>query len=123
MNGRKSKRMPGKQFSKREKVIFAVCVTLVFSYILFYGLLRPFKEKVEAAQSRIEVVKRQMQKDYKVISQAKAYEKQHEEVLKKFKQNTSDEIVMSSILSEIEKVANESKMSIEELKPHRVRSE
>jgi Tfp pilus assembly protein PilO len=83
----------------------------------------PLKKQKEQLADKINAKERELRKAMAMIKREDVLPEAYTAVLEKLKQNSSDEKTMSSIIYEIEGVANESSISITEMKPQRVRNE
>ena len=109
------------RLSNREKVIFVLCLLSVFVYLNYVLVYKPAQEKRSGLQDKIQLAQKQVKRDMRTIAQAKSYQAQYNKIFSEFKQTGTDEAVMSSILSEIERSSAEFKIKIAEMKPQRVK--
>ena len=109
--------------TKREKNIFVVCVITGVLCLVYYGLYKPYGDKMERAKLQIMAQKGHLKKNQKVLAEAASYEKLYENYHQQFKQEGSNEQVMSSILAEIEEAAGSLALRISDLKPMQVKKE
>ena len=107
--------------SHREKRIFVLCLITIFIYVSYHYGFVSLKEKKDALQLAVKTKERELRKNLGVVERGKVYDGEYQRILDKFKQTASDEKTMSSLLSEIEQVAGDTKMRISEMKPQRVR--
>ncbi|MDO8580292.1 MAG: type II secretion system protein GspM [Candidatus Omnitrophota bacterium] len=110
-----------RRLTKREQYIFYICLLFIGIFIFYQGLIKPSWEESESLDQKIVIQQRRLQKDQRLLQEAKGKEKAHAAYLLAYKQNGTDEQVMSSILSQIEKLAGELKLRISDLKPQRVK--
>ena len=110
-----------RQLSKREQIIFGICLTLAGVYVLVNGVVKPFRERISGIDGMIERKEREYNKDMRLIQKAKVARKRNRSALSQFEQTKSSEQVMATILSDIEKVAQDLKLQISDLKPKRVK--
>ena len=106
-----------RRFTKSEQNFFVICLFFVFMYSGYRGLILPLKGQIVSVDRKIEAEHKKLDKSSKIIQKAKALEGEYNEFLSKFKQDKSNEQVMSSILTEIEGVAGELDLHISDLKP------
>ena len=112
-----------RRLTKREGRIFIICLVLVFFYGGYYGLVSPLLNKISETDQFIEVKSRRVKKDKRSLRDSQALINEYEAYRKQFKQAGSNEEVMSSLISEIEKVAVELGIPIADTKPKRVKKE
>ena len=112
-----------KQFSKREQIIFFICIGLTVIYTGHHLLLKPLRSKITKVEKQIEVQEKKLKKHTASIGDAVGIEKEYATYLQHFKQAKSNEQIMSSLLSEIEDTAGELTLRISDLKPKPVKTE
>ena len=108
-------------FSIRERIILVLCLISVFVYLNYAFVYKPAQERRSGIQDKIRIAQKQLKRDMRIIAQAKAYQGQYDKIFLEFQQSGTDEAVMSSILSEIERSSAEFKVKIAEMKPQRVK--
>jgi len=111
------------RLSNREQSIFIICLATVFVYVVYVVFYKPLKEKVADLTAQTELAERQLEKHIRIIRKGKAYQPRFERYMAKYKQTTSDNEVMSSILSQIEQESGKFDIRISQLKPQRVKKE
>ncbi len=107
--------------NKRERNIFIIIGVLLFSYAVYSFIFAPLADKLSSLNSDIESRELKLRKNQKILSRegsVSADYKKHEQYLR---QNASDEQEMASILSEIEAVAHQVNIRINDMKPHKVK--
>ena len=109
-----------KRLTVRERNILMACGILCFFYVFLLMVMNPFQEKLDSIDESIALKEKQLIKNLRVIGQAGALEQKYKEFLSQFKQTGTNEQVMSSILSEIDAVADSLQMHILDLKPQSV---
>ena len=114
--------MTRKTFTGREKAIFAAMVLICLVFGLYRGVFVPLRERGESIKVKITKTEKALVRQRKAVRMAKVMDSRFEDVLKDFRQNASDEQVMSGILSEVQQVAGDLEMRIADMKPRRVRS-
>ena len=112
-----------KRLTKREKKIFLACLIVIISYGCYMGLWKPLKDKIDSLDQKIQTQHRRLLKDLRVIQDAQNIETSYNTFHNNFKQEKTNEQIMSSILSEIEEVAGQLALRISDLKPMRVKNE
>ncbi len=108
-------------FSHRERMIFIMClaaISIYIGYLLFYV---PLKERQDDTLNAIKDTKRQMRKDLKFVQEAKSQRTEYDRYKNQFKQTTTDEGVMSALLSDVDHISQQFKVRISEMKPQKVR--
>ncbi|OGX26643.1 MAG: hypothetical protein A2787_02230 [Omnitrophica WOR_2 bacterium RIFCSPHIGHO2_01_FULL_48_9] len=111
------------RLSGRERTIFFLCLAVVFVYFVYIFLYQPFQEQRSDLSTQIEAAQREFMKNSKFIENSQAYQAEYDTYLEKFKQQGSEEEVMSSFVSEIEQIAAQFNVRIAEMKPRKVRRE
>jgi len=109
-----------KKLTKREQKIFVVCVAVLCVYVGFSIFFEPLMAKLTAVDEEIRIYEGRLNKNIRTVEKAKGSQRQYDEYLSRFKQSKTDEQVMTSILSEIERVSGKFGLPISELKPKRV---
>ena len=92
-------------------------------YLIYLGILNPIQKNIEYLDKKIEKSKKQLNKQQKTIRKGEHIDQGYEQYWSMFKQQGSDEQVMSSILTEIESAVKKENMRISDLKPKPVRRE
>ena len=110
-----------RRLTQREQSIFILCLIMVFLYAGYAFLLSPFKEKSATIDQDIVTKQKKLFDDLKTIRKSKAVAGEYSGYFNKFKQLKPNEEVMSSMVSEIESVANDLKLHISDLQPKRVK--
>jgi len=110
-----------KKLTAREQKIFIVCMAVLFVYAGYGALIKPLMDKVDSVDGKIYAYQKRLNKSVSDIQKSKEFRQQYNEYLKRFKQSKTDEQVMTSILSEIEKVSGEFGLLISELKSRKVK--
>ena len=114
--------MIGRRLTKREQRILVMCLMLVGSYGGYNWVYKPIEAKSLELQADIESQQKKLSESLRTVRKAGRVGRDYDHYLEKFKQNKTNEQVMSSILSEIEDVAGQLKLQIADLKPMRVKS-
>ena len=111
------------RLSGREKLFIVIIVVLALVYIFLYVLFKPWKEKNNLLDQKINAAQVKLERELRTIQKAKKMETAHAAYLNEFHQTKSNEQVMSSIISEIDEVAAGFNLKISELKPKAVQKE
>ena len=101
--------------------IFLVSVLIIFIYVGYMLVIKPMMDKIDILSSQIDGQKNRLNKDRRLIKKAKTVDDEINNSIQKFKQDKSNEQVMSSIISEIESVAGGLNLKISDLKPNKAR--
>lgn len=107
--------------NNREKKIFGICLAVVFLAVFYNGLIVPLQGEVNSLHQEIALQKKQLDKSFRVIQKAAKLNTQYDRYWERFGKAGSGEEVVSSILSEIEKVARTHELHIAELKPQKIK--
>lgn len=107
--------------SKREKNILISIAALLFLYFVYSFVFSPLLERISALNKEIEARELKLTKNQKILSKEKFVSSDIKIYEKYLKQNSSDEQEMASILSEIEAVAHQLNIRINDMKPHKVK--
>lgn len=108
-----------KRLTKREQKIFIFLVIIAVAYAALQGVIKPLNEKILFVKNKIEKRKKHLDDNLRIVNKGRKREEQYNYYLNKFKQNQSNEQVMSSMLSEIEGVARSLNLRISDLKPQK----
>ena len=106
--------------SEREKQLFVATSACIFIYLSFTLLIKPLRAQRGVLDGRIEDAQKQLNKNLKVMQKADMLSRAYGDYSEKFKQSQSSEQVMSSMLAEIEAVAQQYNLQILEIKPRTV---
>ncbi len=112
-----------KRLTKREQVIFIVCLLLVLVYVGYRAVAKPLEEKLFFLDDEIEAQQKKLKKNLGVINKAKGLSQQYSKYLEGMKQSGTNEQVMTSLLAEIQEIAAQLGLKISDLKPKRVKKE
>jgi len=108
-------------FSQRERIIFVVLNVILVVFILYKGVFLPLSQKTSMLESRINSEEKKLYKALKTIRKSQAVEKKYKTTLSHLQQNSSDEQVMTSIFSEIEAIAKNLNLRIDDMKSNKVK--
>ena len=106
-------------FSEREKFLSIVTLCAAVAGVLYAGIYLPLHRLAVDVREQIDTSERQLQKTMRTIHKGKFSEKEYQSILEHFKQASSDEQEMSSMLSLIEAVARGINIRIVDMKPRR----
>ena len=112
-----------KHLSKREKTIFGLCVTIVCAYAGYAGFIKPREANITSVNNKLRTYQERINKSLSIIQKSRHMDQQYALYLNQFRQTKTDEAIMASTLSEIEKVAGEFNLIIADLKPNKVKHE
>ncbi|MDP2939559.1 MAG: type II secretion system protein GspM [Candidatus Omnitrophota bacterium] len=107
--------------SQRERNILIIIVILLFIFVCYYFLFQPLTEKLSALNKEIETKELKLKKSQKILSQELSVEGEFEKYDKYLKQNSSDEQEMAALLSEIEAVAHQINIKLNDMKPRKTK--
>jgi len=110
-----------KRLSQRETYIFIACVVLVTLYVGYNFVFKPMKGKVTTLTDQIDANQRRLEKNLRTMRQASSVEKKYEQYALPLKQTMSDEAQITALLSEIGAVAQQIQLSIDNMKPNKVK--
>jgi Tfp pilus assembly protein PilO len=112
-----------RRLSKREQRVFILTIVTVLVYVSFNWVFKPLKLRIQFMESSIEEKKSMILKHQRIIRRAQAIEEEYDQYEYDFRQDKSNEQVMSSILSEIELIAGDLDLRISDMKPKRRKKE
>lgn len=113
-----------RRLTRREQNTFVICLLFLFGYISYQGALKPLGNRLAVLDKKIEAEQKKFDKDLRILRKANLLQDQYNEYAKRFKQDKSNEQMMSGILSEIERVAEGLKdLRISDLKPKIVQNQ
>ncbi len=113
--------MAQKQFSKREKIIFVICVVMAVIYAGYHFIFQPLQGSQVTLEDKIRVAQKQLRNNEKMMAQEKAVDEQYDQYAANFQQKSSDEQEMASILSQVESLANDIPLRVADMKPKKVK--
>ncbi len=108
--------------SKREKNVLLIGATIVLVIILFNFVIDPLILRFQGLSQRLTANEIRLRKNLKILSNKKNIQAEYDKYVDFMKQKTSDEQEMSSLLSNVEKVAQELNIRITDMKPRRVKT-
>ncbi len=109
-----------RRLTRREQGISILCIVMAGVYVIYSFLVKPMIVNLATLDDQIIVQSRRLDKDTMEIGRARASEETIALFEKKFKQIRSNEETISSLLAEIEVVANQLQLQITNLTPQRV---
>ncbi len=110
-----------RSLTKRESLIFTLCLILTGSYGGYFLVYKPLLENLSGMDTRIAISEKKLINNLKIVNKGKSIEGVYEKLVTPFRQKTSDEQAMTSILSEIESVANQTSLRISDMQPKKVK--
>lgn len=105
------------RFTKREKQIFYICVSLITLLILERIVFRPLADKLAGLNQEIQLKETRLIKGLRAQGQRDKIIKDYKSYEGYLKLKGSDEEIVSELLREIERLARESTVSILDIKP------
>ena len=103
--------------SQREKIISAICLLCVFVFLIITFMVKPIKSVLSDLEDQIASSEKQLYKSYRLIQKAGKIEPRYKYYMERFRRTGTDEEIVSKIIAEIEKIANQTGIHISELKP------
>ncbi|MCK4912714.1 MAG: type 4a pilus biogenesis protein PilO [Candidatus Omnitrophica bacterium] len=110
------------KLSRREKQIGFISLVLVVSIFFDKVIFSPVKERLKNLNGQIVVQEKKLAKSRRILSQDDLILKEYEKYAQGIKQDNSNEEEVASLLSIIEKMANDSFVSVVDMKPSNVES-
>jgi len=110
------------KLSKREKQIGFISLALVAIILFDKVVFSPVKDRLKDLKGQIVIQEKKLIKSRRILSQADLIVKEYERYAKDIKQNNSNEEEIAALLSVIERMANDSSVSIVDIKPSNVES-
>ncbi len=111
------------KLGKREKYIVYVTVLIVGAFLFDKLVLSSFLEKLNNMDATINQKERELGNALQLIAQKEIIESEYEKYTKGIKQKLSNEKETAQLLSEIEKIAKETEVSLTRMKPSQVKEE
>jgi len=108
-------------FNPREKKIVGITVGVLTLAAVYYGMYLPVKGRGETLDQQIRVVQERLRKTRLNIEKDADLERSYAIEFAAYKQQDTDEQMMSALLSEIETAAGGVGMHVTEMKPQRVK--
>ena len=113
----------GRKLTERERNIFIILVVLLFGFNLMQFVIKPLREQNSYFEQDISSKLKSLRKEVKKVRKSKIVEQKYLFFLNVFRQNKSDEKIMSDFLSSIEEVSRKINLSISDLKPKKIKKE
>lgn len=110
-----------KKLSKREIVIASICAVIALGFILQLAVIEPLKQNEADILLKIQQKEKLMMKNLESINLMKDQESEYRGYLKFLTTTQSGEQEMSTMLSEVENLANETGIRMIGMKPRKVR--
>ncbi len=110
-----------KRMTKRELIIFIICLIVIFIFIGVNFIVKPLLEQYEKFSNEITRRKELLAEYHQKLRQGKSIGDIYKKFSQPLLQKLSDEAEMAAILSEIESVANEIDLRVSDMKPKRVK--
>ena len=107
------------QFSSREKKILGACLAVLTIYVVKTLVVEPVQIRSERLDRQIRNAEQKLLSASRTIHKSDVVQRRYEALLEDYRQNQSDEEVMSGILTEIESTAAGNSLSISDLKPNK----
>jgi Tfp pilus assembly protein PilO len=111
------------RLGKREKYIVYATVLIVGAFLFDKLVLSSFLEKLNSMSAAINQKERELGNALQLIAQKEIIESEYEKYTKDIKQKLSNEKETAQLLSEIEKIAKETEVSLTRMKPSQVKEE
>ncbi|MDP8266521.1 MAG: type 4a pilus biogenesis protein PilO [Candidatus Aceula meridiana] len=109
--------------SQREKWIFISCILMICIYIGYRFVFIAMQEEETFWKAKVLTAQRKARKDLSVLREEFSVNARYGEYLKRLKQKTPDTQEMASILSEIESIAGNINLKIEDMKPKKIKKQ
>jgi Tfp pilus assembly protein PilO len=107
------------QFSAREKKILIISLGVLTIYLVKTLVVEPVQNRSEWLDRQIRNIEQKLLSASRTIRKSQVVQRRYEALLEDYRQNQSDEGVMSGILTEIEAIAAGNSLSISDLKPNK----
>lgn len=112
-----------RQLSQREQKILIITIGLAVIYLTNTGIIKPLKERIGKIDSQITIEQSRIHKNLRIVNKAKAQDRLYREYENRYKQEKSNEEIMSAMLSDIEQAASDLNLRITDMKPKKVKNE
>ncbi len=106
---------------KRERNIVIIIAGILFLLAVYSFVFAPLIEKLAFVNREIEGKELKLIKNKKILSREQPVADSYKKYEQYLKQNVSDEQTMASILSDIEAVAHEVNIQVNDMKPRKVK--
>lgn len=110
-----------RRLSNRENIILAVCLLLGFAYTGHHFVFKSLKGSLTSVEDKVKSGEKRLKSYLKILKKEKAVDEEYNIYSALFRQSAPDDQQMTSVLSEIEAVANEVNMRLADIKPRRVK--
>ena len=108
------------RLSKKEKRLFYIAVAVVAIVFLDRVVFKPVMNKLESFNGKISVEEKKLEKSMHILAQESTITSEYKKFAQSIKQDQSDEETIASLLSSIEKMANNVSVFILDMKPNPV---
>ena len=105
------------RLSKKEKRLFYITVAIVAVVFLERVVFKPVINKLESFNGKISLEEKKLEKSMLILAQEQAINSEYKKFAQSIKQEQSEEEVIASLLSSIEKMANSVSVFILDMKP------
>ena len=109
--------------SRREKNIAIVITVFLVSFAVYSFIFTPLLEKLSVLNKEIESKELKLTKNQKILNREKLVANDYKKYEQYLRQKASDEQEMASVLSEIEAIAHQINIQINDMRPQRVKKE
>ena len=110
-----------KRLSMREQKILLLVGGLVFIYTNYNFVFKPLTEKKQELTQQVDVAQKRLEKYLRMMRKEETMDQEYESYLTAFKQQGSEQQVMSSILAQIDTLASQMNVRVMEVKPKRMK--
>ena len=104
--------MFARRLSQREKQIFVFCLFVICVYLVYQFVFIPTRQEEALWQTRIISARRQIRDDHQTLEQESEIQARYDRYMQSLKQAGPDTQEMTSLLSEIESVAQKLDLKI-----------
>lgn len=115
--------MMKRSLTSRELGIMTVLGVALVVLFVYQGIYVPYEERRENLQAQIVRAEARLKKNLRILQKSKASAEKGKKLLETFKQEDSDDQVISAMISEMEAAAKGIPIHISDIKPQKVRKD
>jgi len=106
---------------KRERNILIIILSVLLVFAIYSLIFQPLIERLSFLNNEIESKELKLRKNQKILNLEKSASLDYKKYEQYLKQNASEEQAMASLLSEIESVAHQVNIQVNDMKPRKVK--
>ena len=108
------------RLSKRERYILYITVVVIVSILFDKVVLSPITERLNKLNGEIFIQEKKLEKSLRILAQEELITSEYKEYTQFIRQSRSDKEEIAELLSEIEKIASKTPISLADIKPGKI---